>query len=105
MVALVFSSAIGLAFPLVVRYLMDAAFVTRNLYNLNAIALGLLGLFAIKGVLNFFEVYLLGATGEQVIARLRKNLFSHSAPRRCLKTHARQRARLPGVRPPKRRSA
>ncbi len=77
MVALVFSSAIGLAFPLVVRYLMDAAFVTRNLYNLNAIALGLLGLFAIKGVLNFFEVYLLGATGEQVIARLRKNLFSH----------------------------
>ena len=77
MVALVFSSAIGLAFPLVVRYLMDAAFVTRNLSNLNAIALGLLGLFAIKGVLNFFEVYLLGTTGEHVIARLRKDLFSH----------------------------
>ena len=74
--ALLVSTAIGLAFPLVVRFLMDAAFVTRNLANLNQIAIGLLGLFAIKGVLSFLEVYLLGATGEHVIARLRTNLFS-----------------------------
>ncbi len=74
--ALLVSTAIGLAFPLVVRFLMDAAFVTRNLANLNQIAIGLLGLFAIKGVLSFLEVYLLGATGEHVIARLRTDLFS-----------------------------
>ena len=52
-VALLFSSAIGLAFPLVVRFLLDAAFVTRNLVNLNTIAVGLLILFAIGGA---FEV-------------------------------------------------
>jgi len=75
-VALLFSTAIGLAFPLVVRFLLDAAFVTRNLANLNTIAIGLLILFAIKGMLNFVEVYLLGVTGEQVIVRLRTGLFS-----------------------------
>ena len=75
-VALLFSSAIGLAFPLVVRFLLDAAFVTRNLASLNTIAVGLLILFAFKGVLNFLEVYLLGVTGEQVIVRLRTGLFS-----------------------------
>ncbi len=75
--SLLFSTAIGLAFPLIVRFLMDAAFVTRNLANLNAIALGLLGLFAIKSVLNFLEVYLLGSTGEHVIAGLRTDLYSH----------------------------
>lgn len=76
-VCLVLSAAIGLAFPLVVRYLMDAAFVDRNLGSLDAIALGLAGLFALKGVLNFGEGYLLGATGERVIARLRTDLYGH----------------------------
>jgi subfamily B ATP-binding cassette protein MsbA len=74
--SLLLTTAIGLAFPLVVRFLMDAAFVTRSLENLNSIAIGLLILFAIKGVFNFLEVYLLGATGERVIADLRTRLFS-----------------------------
>jgi subfamily B ATP-binding cassette protein MsbA len=74
---LVVSAAIGLSFPLVVRYLMDAAFIQRNLGHLNEIALILLGLFAVQGVLNFAEVYLLGATGERVITFLRIDLFSH----------------------------
>ena len=75
-VTLLASTAIGLAFPLVVRFMLDAAFVTGNLVNLNTIAIGLLVLFSVKGVLNFLEVYLLGATGEHVIARLRTGLFS-----------------------------
>jgi subfamily B ATP-binding cassette protein MsbA len=76
-VCLVASAAIGLSFPLVVRYLMDAAFVQRNLGHLNSITLVLLGLFAVQGVLNFTEVYLLGATGERVVTFLRIDLFSH----------------------------
>jgi subfamily B ATP-binding cassette protein MsbA len=76
-ICLVLSTATGLAFPLVVRYLMDAAFVDRSLELLGTIALGLAGLFALQGVLHFGEAYLLGATGERVVARLRTDLFSH----------------------------
>ncbi|MGW8284069.1 MAG: ABC transporter transmembrane domain-containing protein, partial [Gemmatimonadota bacterium] len=63
-VALVASAAIGLAFPLVVRYLMDAAFEIRDADALNRIALALIGLFGIQAVLNFIQVFLLGATAE-----------------------------------------
>ncbi|MFQ5889322.1 MAG: ABC transporter ATP-binding protein [Gemmatimonadota bacterium] len=76
-VFLVLSAAIGLAFPLLVRYLMDAAFETRDASTLNSIAIGLVVLFAIQGALNFLEVYLLGAVGEKVIAGIRTELFGH----------------------------
>ncbi len=74
---LVVSAAIGLSFPLVVRYLMDAAFIQKSLGHLNEIALVLVVLFAAQGALNFTEVYLLGATGERVVTFLRIDLFSH----------------------------
>ncbi|MDX1394058.1 MAG: ABC transporter transmembrane domain-containing protein [Gemmatimonadota bacterium] len=76
-VCLLIATAIGLAFPLVVRYLMDAAFVERSAERLGDIALLLFGLFVLQGVLHFGEVYWLGVTGERVIARLRTDLFSH----------------------------
>ncbi len=75
-VCLLLSTAIGLAFPLVVRYLMDAAFGDGDAALLTAIALGLLGLFALQGLFNFGETYWLGATGERVVTQLRDELFS-----------------------------
>ena len=74
---LLVSTAIGLVFPLVVRYLMDAAFLEQNVGQLNWIAGGLLGLFAVQAVLNYLEVYLLGAVAEKVITRLRIDLYGH----------------------------
>jgi subfamily B ATP-binding cassette protein MsbA len=74
---LILSGGIGLAFPVVVRHLMDAAFVELDRGLLNRIALLLLGLFAVQALFNFFQVYLLGATGERVIAGIRKDLFTH----------------------------
>jgi len=71
------SAAIALAFPLFVRRLLDAAFVNGNSSLLNRIALSLLFLFALQGLLNFIQVYLLTATAERVIARLREDLFAH----------------------------
>ncbi len=76
-VLLVLSAIIGLAFPLVVRYLMDAAFLERSLPHLRNLALLLFALFAVQGLFNFLDVYLLSATGERVVARLRTDLFSH----------------------------
>jgi len=71
------SAAIGLAFPQIVRYLLDAAFVRHDGALLDRIALGLVGLFTIQGLLNFSQAYLLSSAGERVVARLRQDLFEH----------------------------
>jgi subfamily B ATP-binding cassette protein MsbA len=75
-VALVLSSAASLAFPMVVRYLLDAAFVNRDRALLDRIALGLVALFSVQAVLNYIQAYLLSAAGEQAVAGLRRELFS-----------------------------
>ncbi len=74
--ALLGSAMIGLAFPMVVRYLLDAAFVSRDRGMLDAIALVLVGLFSIQAILNFAQAYLLSAVGERAIAGLRRGLFA-----------------------------
>jgi len=68
-------SAIGLLFPLVVRELLDAAFLEGDARLLNRVALGLLGLFAIQSLVNFSQSYLTSAVSERVVADLRKDLF------------------------------
>ncbi len=74
-VLLVISTAVGLAFPLVVRTLLDAAFLEGNSTLLNQVALGLLALFAFQAVVNFAQSYLTSSVSEHVVADLRKALF------------------------------
>jgi subfamily B ATP-binding cassette protein MsbA len=76
-VCLLVAAAVGLAFPLVVRYLLDAAFQARDRALLDRIALGLLAMFALQGAMNFAQVYLLTSTTERVIAKLREDVFAH----------------------------
>jgi subfamily B ATP-binding cassette protein MsbA len=76
-VCLVASAAIGLAFPLIVRHLLDAAFVGHDRRLLDRIALLLAGLFTVQALSNFTQTYLLSSTGERVVARLREDLFQH----------------------------
>ncbi|HMJ20196.1 MAG TPA: ABC transporter transmembrane domain-containing protein, partial [Gemmatimonadaceae bacterium] len=76
-VCLLGSASIALAFPQIVRHLLDAAFISADASLLNRIALGLLVLFAIQAALNFVQVYLLTSTSELVIAQLREELFAH----------------------------
>lgn len=73
--ALILSSILALGFPLVVRFLLDAAFVAQDGDLLNRIALGLLLLFAVSAVLNYIQTYWLSATGERAVAGLRRELF------------------------------
>jgi ATP-binding cassette, subfamily B, bacterial MsbA len=73
--ALLLSAAIGLAFPQIVRYLLDAAFLRHNRALLDRIALLLLALFAVQAGLNFVQTYYLSATGERAVAGLRRELF------------------------------
>ena len=74
-VALVLSGLAGLAFPMVVKYLLDAAFVNRDRTMLDRIALGLVALFCVQAVLNYLQAYLLSAAGEKAVAGLRRELF------------------------------
>ncbi len=74
--SLLASGAIGLAFPLAVRYLLDAAFVHHDRPALDRIAIALLALFAVQAVLNYIQTYLLSATGERAVAGLRQELFA-----------------------------
>lgn len=71
------STAIGLAFPLIVRELLDAAFVAGDGALLNRVALGLIGLFAVQAVLNFAQSYLAASAAERVVADLRRDIFDH----------------------------
>jgi subfamily B ATP-binding cassette protein MsbA len=76
-VCLIASASIALAFPQIVRHLLDAAFIEADAGLLNKIAVGLLVLFAIQAALNFVQVYFLTSTSELVIAQLREDLFAH----------------------------
>lgn len=74
-VLLLLSTAIGLAFPLIVRELLDAAFERGSGALLNKIALGLVALFAVQAILNFGQSYLTASVSERVVADLRRQLF------------------------------
>ncbi len=69
------SVSIGLAFPLVVRELLDAAFLAGDSALLNRIALGLISLFAVLAVINFSQSYLTASVSEKVVADLRRDVF------------------------------
>ncbi len=76
-VFLLAAAAVGLIFPGVAKYLLDAAFQRQDRHRLNQLALGMLTLFAVQGVLNFAQVYINTSTTERVIAKLREQLFAH----------------------------
>ena len=74
---LVVAAAAGLVFPAVLRYLLDAAFELKDRGALDRIALGLLGVFAVQGVANFVQVFLLSSSTERIVATLREQTFAH----------------------------
>jgi len=75
MLALLASAGIGLAFPQIVRYLLDAAFLQHDRGLLDRIGVLLLVLFAVQAGLNYVQTYYLSATGERAVAGLRRELF------------------------------
>lgn len=76
-VLILVGTLIGLAFPLVVRELLDAAFLAGDRGLLNRIAAFLLGLFLVQAVVNFAQSYLTASVSERVVADLRMDLFRH----------------------------
>ncbi|MGQ9925755.1 MAG: ABC transporter ATP-binding protein [Chloroflexaceae bacterium] len=71
------SSAIGLAFPLVIVRLLDAVLQQQNLTALNGLALALLGMFLLQALLTFGQSYALNLIGERIVLDLRVALYRH----------------------------
>lgn len=77
MVALSFSTLLGLTMPLVVRNIVDVVFVERNFALLNAMA-GLLTLiFFVQAIFSFINRYNIAFAGERVVTDLRQRLYDH----------------------------
>ena len=73
--ALVVGSSATLVAPQGIRVLMDAVRQPDGRAVLDRTVLGLLGVFAVIGVLGFVRAYLFTLSGERVVARLRRDLF------------------------------
>jgi len=76
-ILIVLGTVVSLAFPLVVRELLDAAFLEGDRQLLNLVALGLVVLFFLQALLNAGQSYLTASVSERVVADLRRDLFRH----------------------------
>jgi ATP-binding cassette, subfamily B, bacterial MsbA len=74
--ALVVSSCEGFIAWLV-KPALDDIFVKRDLFMLKVLPLVLLGTYIVKGLGRYWQSYLMAAVGERVIARIRRELYSH----------------------------
>jgi subfamily B ATP-binding cassette protein MsbA len=75
LVGLLISTAIGLAFPLIIAGITALVVEGGDPAALDRLILVLIGLFAIQAVGSFLQTYLLGVVGERVVAQLRGELF------------------------------
>jgi len=74
-VMLVLGSAMQLAFPLVVRWMVDLISEGVSPGEIDVVAGLLLGVFALSATFGGLRSYLFTLAGERVVARLRKDLF------------------------------
>jgi ATP-binding cassette, subfamily B, bacterial MsbA len=75
--ALLVSSAFGLAFPLVIVRLLDSVTKAKDFGPLNMLAGLLVGIFLLQAVFNFVQSYLLSYIGEHIVFDLRTSLYRH----------------------------
>ena len=76
-VLLLVGTGIGLAAPFLAGRVVDTALESNSGQRLGQLVVRLIGLFAVLGVLGYFQIYLLGATGARLLRDLRRRLFGH----------------------------
>ncbi len=76
-VALLFSSGSGLAFPALISRLLEAATQGNDGSALNNLALLLVGVFLFQAAFSFAQSYLLAYIGEHIVFDLRTSLYGH----------------------------
>jgi subfamily B ATP-binding cassette protein MsbA len=75
--ALLLSTALGLAFPAVIAQLLDSVTKSREAGPLNMLAALLVGLFLLQAAFGFVQSYLLTYIGERIVFDLRTKLYNH----------------------------
>ena len=75
LVGLVISSAVGLAFPLIIAGITTEVVAGGDAGGLDALIAMLIGLFVVQAAGGFLQTYLLGVVGERVVAQIRGQLF------------------------------
>jgi ATP-binding cassette subfamily B protein len=76
-VALLVSSALSLAYPQAVRWMVDEVTTQGEMKDLDRAVLVLLGLFLVSAIFAMVRAWLFTVAGERVVARLRRDLFAH----------------------------
>ena len=75
LVGLVISSAVGLAFPLIIAGITTEVVAGGDAGGLDALIVILVALFLVQAAGGFLQTYLLGVVGERVVAQIRGELF------------------------------
>ncbi|MEO8393048.1 MAG: ABC transporter ATP-binding protein [Chloroflexota bacterium] len=76
-VALLISTAFGLAFPAIIVQLLTAVTGAKDTTPLNMLAGLLISIFALQAIFGFVQSYLLAFIGERIVFDLRTSLYSH----------------------------
>lgn len=77
LLSLVIGNLMGLAFPKLVQYLIDAAFLDRDYAKLNRIGLIILASFAVQAIFGFVRFYLFAFASERILADIRTQVYTH----------------------------
>lgn len=72
---LVLSSAAGLVYPQLVRWMVDNVLQPKNYQLLNTVVLVLLVAFTVQAVTSSLRYYFFTLSGERIVLRLRQNLY------------------------------
>ncbi len=70
-------SAMDGAIAWLVKPAMDDIFIRRDMLMLKLLPFALLGVYVAKGVGRYLQSYLMASVGERVIARIRRDLYTH----------------------------
>lgn len=75
LIALALGSGVNLAFPEIIRRVLNAGSLDNVSVHSKLLATGLLTLFAFQGLCFYFRIYYFGLVGQRVVTDLRANLF------------------------------
>jgi ATP-binding cassette subfamily B protein len=74
---LAIASASQLAYPQVIRSMVDQALQSKNLAKIDQVSILILVVFLVQAIASTIRYYLFSMAGERIVLRLRKDLYSH----------------------------
>lgn len=75
--AILLANILGLAFPWVIKVVIDDVAAKKDLFLLNLLTLGLIASFILKSYFGFMREYLVSFIGEKVVCDLRNKIYWH----------------------------